>query len=92
VASSIGYVLGVFLASAGIGYLWLGLLWAVRVRKRWPRQSHWSAVAVTALIGVLAAASEQHSALALLGAAAAVGYMVWRGRPARLTPAAEIRK
>ena len=79
----IGYFFGIFFAAAGIGYLWLGLLWAIQVRKHWPRAAYGSAAAVAGLIGVITAFSAGTTAtavLATLGTLAAVAFIVWRSR------------
>lgn len=91
IAGQIWELIGCFLAAAGVGYVWLGLLWATRAYKHWPRTSVWSAAAVTLLIGLGAAATSGE--LVLYGAAAilACAFVVWRGRHVLFPKAAPVR-
>lgn len=83
--ADVGYFIGVFLAAAGFGYIWLGLLWLLRIRKRWPRASHWSAVFFTALLGCATAAGASGSEFGttLIATLCAVAFVAWRGRTAK---------
>lgn len=82
-AASIGYFVGVMFAAAGVGYIWLGILWLVRVYKRWPRGSVWSAAVLAGLVGALTASGGNEPILTLLATAAAVGFILWRGASVR---------
>ena len=77
-AAQFGQFVGVFFAAGGIGFIWLGFLWLIRVYKRWPRASYWSAAFVTALIG-LATAVNGDFALTMTASLLASAYIVWRG-------------
>lgn len=81
-AGQIGAFVGLFLAAAGVGYIFLGVLWVSRAYKLWPRASTWSAIALTAVLGFNTAVSA--SELALYGSATslACAFMVFRARRA----------
>lgn len=86
-AGQAGYLLGVFLAAGGAGYIWLAILMGVRVYKRWPRFSVWSAVVVVLFIGGVTAMAGSDEGLTALGTVAAAAFIIWRERK-HLTPAA----
>lgn len=79
-AGQIGAFVGLFLAAAGVGYIFLGILWATRAYKRWPRQSSWSAVALTALVGFNTAVSASELVLYGLATLLACAFMIFRAR------------
>lgn len=78
----VGELAGAFLACAGIGYLWIGALWLVGVRKRSPRVTYWSAAGLCVLLGIVTALAQttaiQVVGYVLAGFAAAV-FILWRG-------------
>lgn len=77
-AAQFGEFIGVFFAAGGIGFIWLGFLWLIRVYKRWPKGSYISAAFVAALIG-LATALNGDFILTMTASLLASGYIVWRG-------------
>lgn len=77
-AAQVGQFIGVFLAAGGVGFIWLGFLWSIRVYKRWPKSSYWSAAVVTALIGLFTALNGDF-VLTLTASLLASAYIVWRG-------------
>lgn len=79
-AGQYGALVGCFLAAAGAGYIFLGLLWVARAYKRAPRASTWSAVAFTALIGFNTAVTAHELALYGTATVLACGFMIFRGR------------
>lgn len=80
-AGTIGFTLGFFAALVGVAYLWLGFLMLIRVQKRWPVASMWSAVALGALLGVGTTFLEVDSMFvgSLVATIAACGFVLWRG-------------
>ena len=79
-AATIGEFIGFSLACAGVAYIWLGLLWAVRVYKRWPRFSYWSAAGLAAFLGAVTAFATPDSFVSyLVGTALVVGFVLFRG-------------
>lgn len=81
-AALAGQFAGALLALGGIAYLWLGLLWAVSVYKRWPRFSYWSAAAVAALVGLTTGVSSGQPMLYAITAILACAFIVIRERRA----------
>lgn len=79
-AGQFGALVGCFLAAAGVGYIFLGILWTLRVYRRAPRSSTWSAIAFTALIGINTAISANELILYGLSTALACGFMIVRAR------------
>lgn len=92
-AAVIGQLVGFTLACAGVAYIWLGLLAVLRVLKRWPRASTWSAAGVAALLGLITAAGTPDSVLVyLIGTALAVAFVLYRGLRGLPTHIAESAK
>lgn len=77
-ASLLGQAAGAFLALGGIAYIWLGILWALRIQKRWPRLSYWSAAALEALLGIATAQSTGEHVLYGLVTVAACAFVITR--------------
>lgn len=81
-AALLGEVVAAFLALCAIAYIWLGLMWLVRVYKRWPRFSYWSATVVAILVGATTAATSGQPILYLAVTAAACAFIIVRERRA----------
>jgi hypothetical protein len=81
-AALIGEFFGALLALGGVAYIWLGTLSAMRVYKRWPRFSYWSAAAVAALVGAATAASSGDPVLYAVVTVAVCAFIVIRERRA----------
>ena len=79
-AGQFGAFVGCFLAVAGVGYIFLGILWASRAYKLWPRASTWSAIAAAALIGFNTAVTASEFVLYGLATVLACSFMAFRGR------------
>lgn len=82
-AALAGYAIGMFLAAGGAGYIFLGLLWALRIYKRWPRGSYMAATGLVLLLGAataMGATDPTEMYVALISASAAAVYVAWRGR------------
>lgn len=77
-AAQVGQFIGVFFAAGGIGFMWLGFLWLIRVYKRWPRASYRSAALMTAFVGLVTAMNGDF-AINMTASLLASGYIVWRG-------------
>lgn len=77
----IGHFLGFTLALGGFAYIFLGLLWAIRVYKRWPRACAWLSIAIACLVGMVTVTNTDNTAEAvsgLLGVAVIVAFISWR--------------
>lgn len=79
--AEMGYAVGMFLAAGGLGYIFLGFLWAIRVYKRWPRGSTIAASVFVLLVGFVTAAAATGSEvwIASVATVAAAAFIVWRG-------------
>jgi len=75
----IGYLLGGFLATAGVSYIWIGILMAAGVRKRWPRFTYWSAACLAWLLGHATYIGGGEIA-SLVSSAAAAAFVIYRAR------------
>lgn len=80
-ASELGYAVGAFLATGGVGYIFLSFLWAIRVYKRWPRGSTAATCLFVLLVGLFTAAAATGSEVWIMSAAtiAAAAFIAWRG-------------
>ncbi len=78
-AGQIGYLVGAFLACGGAAYILLGILYVVRVYKRWPRFSGWVAAAFAVLLAVVTYSAGE-DVLSLVGGLGAAVFVVWRER------------
>lgn len=81
--ATVGYFFGVMFAVGGFAYICLGILWATRALKRWPRASTWSAAGVAALLGFATASNSDLPVVTALATLAAIAVVVWRGPPGR---------
>lgn len=86
----IGEFFGALLALGGVAYIWLGVLWAIRVYKRWPRFSYWSAAAVAALVGAATAVGSDRPLLYVIATIAVCAFIVIRERRALTRRAASL--
>lgn len=79
--ADIGYGVGMFLAAGGVGYIFLGLLWALRLYKRWPRACVMASSGFVLLVGFVTAMAASGSEVWIAGAAtiAAAAFVAWRG-------------
>lgn len=83
----IGEFMGAFAACVGLAYLWVGLLWLARAKKRWPSFTYWSAAIfslVLALITALMQATAAQSAVYVAAGLAAAGLVLWRGKKSQI--------
>lgn len=77
-----GEFFGALLALGGVAYIWLGALWVMRVYKRWPRFSYWSAAAAAALVGAVTAVNSGQPILYAIVTIAVCVFIVIRERRA----------
>lgn len=75
-----GYVLGSLMTALAVGYLVLGLLWAIRAYKRWPRSCAAIGSVFAALSGVIAATVSETPAISIIPALVAAVFIAWRGK------------
>lgn len=78
--AAIGELVGAFLALGGFAYIWLGLLWATRVYKRWPRHSYWSAIGLALMVGSATARASDQSLLYAIATIAVCAVLLFRAR------------
>lgn len=79
-AATIGQFVGFTFACAGVAYIWIGILWAIQVYRRWPRFTYWSAAALAGLLGgTTAAASPDSAGIYLVGSILVVAFVLTRG-------------
>lgn len=81
-AGLMGYAIGAFFATGGAGYLLLGLLWILRIYKRWPRASYMAASALAILLGVTTAsvsATTPEVVATIAASLCAAAFLAWRG-------------
>lgn len=81
-ASIVGYVLGTLAGLLGVAYVWLAILWLLRIKNRWPRFSLWSAIAIAVGLGLVTATRVGQTVLVLAASAgaAAVLYLCARAK------------
>lgn len=79
----VGYFAGMFLALGGCAYIWLGLLSALRIRKRWPRASALSAAAIAGALGLATASSGTDPSITVIATVGVVVLVLWRESSAK---------
>lgn len=82
-AGMFGYAIGALLATGGAGYLLLGLLWALRIYKRWPRGSYVAASIFAIFLGVTTASvagSTEQVVVTMAASLCAAAFLAWRGK------------